>query len=201
MLSSLEFNTSHVQKMIAAGIASIAAIEVPRGEWLDLFDTVATAAKNETPSARLTAMILIHSIADEVDNKHVNEQQRYAVIDSVLRNLVYEGDNIEVAKVALKAFCYSLKYADNFFAQENERNVIMSKLFGAFEALKADATSMVQLMHIFQDIASKHYDVVQFYLQQFAMITAHFAKGGDDEVAPQALEFWTNLGEVEIDRK
>ncbi len=197
----MENNSAKVQSLIAAAVGIIASIEFPRQEWLDLINIIVNTAQHQQPSIRKTSMVLVINVADEVEAKYLNDEQRYMFIDAIMRNLVYDPANVEVAKMALKGFLNSLKYADKLFATEAERNVIMQKLFEAYEKLKDDQDSMVTLMNIFQDIATKHYDYVQFYLKEFATITGVFAKQGDEEVAPQALEFWSNLAEVEIDRR
>ncbi len=52
-------------------------------------------------------------------------------------------------------------------------------------------------MQIFVDIARHEYDIVEYYLQTFLEATTFCAKGEDEKIGSQAIEFWTTLAEEE----
>jgi hypothetical protein len=56
-------------------------------------------------------------------------------------------------------------------------------------------------MQIFVEIARQQYDIVGYYLPLLMEATAFCAKGDDEKIGAQAIEFWTSLAEEEYSRK
>ena len=50
------------------------------------------------------------------------------------------------------------------------------------------------------EIARQEYESVEFFFQQVCQITADCARGEDEKVGAQGLEFWTSIAEEEISR-
>lgn len=55
-------------------------------------------------------------------------------------------------------------------------------------------------MQTLVEIAREEYDSVEFFFDQICQITAATARGEDEKLGAQAIEFWTSLAEEEYSR-
>jgi importin subunit beta-1 len=70
-----------------------------------------------------------------------------------------------------------------------------------FEAAKIDDDDALKyLMQSLCDIARVNYDYIEPCILNIGSMTMNFINTDMEEVANQAIEFWTSLCEVEIDR-
>lgn len=74
----------------------------------------------------------------------------------------------------------------------------MNAIFNA--AKLDDEEALKYLMQSLCDIARVNYDYIEPYIQQIGELTMEFIRSDKEEVAQQAIEFWTSLCEVEVDR-
>ncbi len=54
-------------------------------------------------------------------------------------------------------------------------------------------------MQTLVEIAREEYDSVEFFFDQICKITSEGARGEDQKLGSQAIEFWTSLAEVEYE--
>lgn len=55
-------------------------------------------------------------------------------------------------------------------------------------------------MQIFVEIARQEYEAVEFFFQAVCQVTADAARGSDEKIGAQGIEFWTSLAEEEHSR-
>jgi len=67
IMSSLATESSMVRSQIASLIAAIAQIEIPRGEWTELITNLCTNASHENQQIRLTSLLTIGYICEELN--------------------------------------------------------------------------------------------------------------------------------------
>lgn len=75
----------------------------------------------------------------------------------------------------------------------------MAHLFDAFNV--DDEDIRIIAMQILVEIARQQYESVEFFFSQVCDITANAARGPDEKVGTQGIEFWTSLAEEEYSRK
>ncbi|KAH3743173.1 importin beta1-2 [Pelomyxa schiedti] len=83
------------------------------------------------------------------------------------------------------------------FENENERTVIMNKLIELSQESSPDNTRC-QALKCLANVATVHYNKLDRYMQQLFNVTSSAISKGSDEVAMDAIEFWSSLTETEI---
>jgi hypothetical protein len=56
-------------------------------------------------------------------------------------------------------------------------------------------------MQTLVEIARQEYDSVEFFFDQVCSVTANAARGDDEKLGAQGIEFWTSLAEEELSRR
>jgi len=198
VVSALNTDDSNIRRAVALCVASMAAIEIPRGEWQDLMGIMVATAQNENVNIRLSSLQTLGFLADELESKYFNEQQKKQIIEAIVNNLANKSNDLKVIVVTLKAFYSALHLADIVFKDVAARDFIMASIFTICESNDEEVQEIA--MQILVDLAKTFYDIVQFYFEPFCRITGQFAHLDEERVSAQAIEVWTTIAEEEADR-
>jgi importin subunit beta-1 len=66
IISALNTDNNNIRRAVAMCVAAIAAIEMPRGEWVNLIDIMAETAHNDDINVRLSSIQTLGYICDEL---------------------------------------------------------------------------------------------------------------------------------------
>mmetsp|Transcript_14860 Transcript_14860/g.18624 ORF Transcript_14860/g.18624 Transcript_14860/m.18624 type:complete len:115 (-) Transcript_14860:2106-2450(-) len=114
-MTALATNSPVVRNQIASFIATIAQIEIPRGEWTELISNLCQNASNEDWQVRLTSLTTIGFICEELQPEDLTPQLRNAIMLALTNNISKEEANVEPCRLATKALLNSIPYtAANF---------------------------------------------------------------------------------------
>lgn len=142
ILSTLVCPSSLVRTQCANLIASIAAIEIPRGEWTEVITNLCTNASSEVPNVKLASLQTLGFICEELEPKDLTNELKNAVIVALTTNIDKDenqkAQGYPATKLAVQALLHSLPYAAQNFKVENERAFIMAKIFSAMEVSDVD---------------------------------------------------------------
>ena len=73
-MSALATESSLVRSQIASLIATIAQIEIPRGEWTELITNLCTNASHDSWTIRLTSLTAIGYICEELSPDDLTQE-------------------------------------------------------------------------------------------------------------------------------
>lgn len=134
ILSQLVCQSQTVRTQIASLVSAIAAIEIPRGEWLQLIEMLCNNASNENPQIKLTSLQTLGFICEELEPEDLNTQLKNLIIHALTSSInKEEGGDFKFTNVAAKALLKAISFADQNFSVEHERNFIMNKIFEALQ--------------------------------------------------------------------
>jgi len=107
-----------------------------------------------------------------------------------------KDNNPELKIAGLHAMYNALEFVKANFEKENERNYIMQVICesAVFQDTKVRIASMESLVKI----AQLYYDKLAPYMQRIFNITLEAIKKDDEQVAQQAVEFWSTICDEEI---
>lgn len=88
MIASLETQSSTVRNQIASLIASIAQIEIPRGEWSELIANLCNNASNENEQIRLTSLTTIGYICEELHPEDLTSELKNQIMLALTNNII-----------------------------------------------------------------------------------------------------------------
>ncbi|KAF4954793.1 hypothetical protein FGADI_5092 [Fusarium gaditjirri] len=194
-------NSPNTQAGTAAAqvISSIAAIELPRGQWNDLLPSlvknVSEGADHQKQSSLTTIGYICESQDAELRGALVTHSN--AILTAVVQGARKEETNIEVRLAAITALGDSLEFVGNNFKHEGERNYIMQVVC---EATQADDSRIQQgAFGCLNRIMALYYENMRFYMEKALFgLTILGMKSDDEDVAKLAVEFWSTVCEEEI---
>ncbi|GAA6005310.1 karyopherin beta [Rhodotorula paludigena] len=184
----------------AAGqvIAAIAAIELPAGLWPSLIgQLLALAARNDDPNLRQATLQTIGYICESI-KPEILAAQSNEILTAVVQGARKEEPSSDVQLAAINALYNSLEFVRENFAREGERNYIMQVVCEATQSPSSDVqvaafACLVRIMHLY-------YDYMKFYMERALFgLTVLGMKHADENVALQAVEFWSTVCDEEIE--
>lgn len=117
-----------------------------------------------------------------------------AILYAVLSNVF--PDQVELTKIAMKAFSRAAPITDKNFAVPEQKSFIMQKLF---EASNIDNDEILtSIMEALNDIVRVNYDHMFEYIQEIGNLTMRLINSVHDKPAQLAIEVWTSISEVEL---
>lgn len=198
-LQTLSSSNTQAGTAAAQVISSIAAIELPRGQWNDLLPylvkNVSEGADHQKQSSLTTIGYICESQDPELRMALITHSN--AILTAVVQGARKEEANIEVRLAAITALGDSLEFVGNNFKHEGERNYIMQVVC---EATQADDTRIQQgAFGCLNRIMALYYENMRFYMEKALFgLTILGMKSEDEDVAKLAVEFWSTVCEEEI---
>ena len=191
-LGSPAAQARHISSQI---IANLAYIEIPCGEWQDLFDILLDNMKQQgaSPLKQGTLEALEYVFEEFLGLK---QDKIDAVLDAVIRAMMWADQSSQVCLAAVKALQNVLKHAN--FASEDRRNRIMTAIC---DTAGSNQTEMItqEAFGCLVVIASKYYMMLEPYMETILSLTTEALKGGEKSGALQCIEFWTTICEEVIE--
>ena len=128
LLQSLADKSTVVRNQISNLIATIAAIEIPRGEWGTLITSLCTNANHEQMPVRLASLTTIGYICEEIRPEDLSTEIKNLIMQAVTQNISKEPADEEPCQISMKALLNSVPYMANNFQNQDERDFIMAKV-------------------------------------------------------------------------
>ncbi|RSL69170.1 hypothetical protein CEP54_002439 [Fusarium duplospermum] len=198
-LQTLSSSNTQAGTAAAQVISSIAAIELPRGQWSDLLPFLVKNVSEGVDHQKQASLTTIGYICESQDSElrialvaHSN-----AILTAVVQGARKEEANGEVRLAAITALGDSLEFVGNNFKHEGERNYIMQVVC---EATQADDSRIQQgAFGCLNRIMALYYENMRFYMEKALFgLTILGMKSEDEDVAKLAVEFWSTVCEEEI---
>ena len=109
-MNALGTQSSMVRNQIALLIATIASIEIPRGEWTELLVNLCTNASNTEKQVRLTSLITIGYICEELSPSDLTQELKNAIMTALTNNISKDDADSEACRLAVSALLKSIPY-------------------------------------------------------------------------------------------
>lgn len=199
-LQTLRSNDTGAGQSAGQFIASIAAIEIPRHEWLDLMTALVDYVGAGTDQLKQNSLATIGYICEMQDPQlraalhgHSN-----SILTAVVQGARKEEANLDVRNAAIAALSECLEFVQSNFENEGERNYIMQVVCEATQS--GDTRIEAGAFGCLNRIMSLYYDKMKFYMEKALYgLTIVGMKNEDEDVAKLAVEFWCTVCDNEID--
>ena len=109
-MTALATESPVVRNQIASLIASIAQVEIPRGEWTELIDSLCQNGSHEEWQIRLTSLTTIGFICEELQPEDLTQPLRNTIMLALTNNISKEDANQEPCRLAVKALLHSVPF-------------------------------------------------------------------------------------------
>lgn len=198
-LKAIKSNDTRSGTQAAQFVASIAAIELPRGLWPELMPTLVTNVGEGQDSQKQASLSTIGYICEKQDADLQVSLSQYSnsILTAVVQGARKEEPNNDTRSAAITALGDSLEFVRNNFENEGERNYIMQVVCEATQA--EDPRIMQGAYGCLNRIMALYYDKMYFYMEKALFgLTIQGMKNEEEDVAKLAVEFWCTVCEEEI---
>ena len=134
LLAVLATPFANVRRQVAVDIASIAAIEIPRKEFLDLIPNLNANSSSTQLDVKLASLETLSRVCEEVDPSDLTTELKNLVVTALVTNFKSEPELIKATQFALNGFLHGIAYASEALRVEANRNVIIGNLFQMLKA-------------------------------------------------------------------
>ncbi|GAA5845418.1 hypothetical protein JCM11251_005067 [Rhodosporidiobolus azoricus] len=197
-LTTLASSDRGARNVSAQVVAAIAAVELPAGMWSGLIgQLLELASRNDNPMLRQATLQTIGYICEAI-KPDILAAQSNEILTAVVQGARKEETSVEVQLAAVNALYNSLEFVRENFGREGERNYIMQVVCEATQSPSSDVqvaafACLVKIMHLY-------YDFMKFYMERALFgLTVLGMKHADENVALQAVEFWSTVCDEEIE--
>ncbi|KAJ2775984.1 karyopherin Kap95 [Coemansia nantahalensis] len=178
-------------------IAAITAVELPRGQWVDVITTLLQNVTTTSTSLKIASLQTIGFICESI-NPDVLTAQSNPILTAVIQGANSEEPSQEVRYAAITALLNSLEFVRHNFENEGERNVIMQTVCEATQS--PDTSVQVVAFECLVRIMQLYYDKMRFYMEKALYgLTVIGMKHEEEKIALQAIEFWSTVCDEEIE--
>jgi len=200
VLRTLASPYKSARKGAAQAVSAIACIELPRNEWDEIIDILATNAQREVLEYKLASLETLGYICEELPINGLQVPKVDLILSALVSNLLPQVNKEEVKLAALTALTHCIKFCDKNFKVENERDTIMNSVLSCCgstneEIRKIGMQCLLEVVRCFYDFISGN------TLQNIGIVTFSDIKMDIiEEVALVALEIWCSICDEEIER-
>ncbi|SDA02376.1 BZ3501_MvSof-1269-A2-R1_Chr12-3g03566 [Microbotryum saponariae] len=187
-------------------VAAIAAIEVPAAMWPTLIaQLLELVANGDNPGLRQATLQAIGYICESIKPELLASQSN-EILTAVVQGARKEEPSLvrrqftspDVQLAAVHALYNSLEFVKDNFEREGERNYIMQVVCEATQSPSSDV--QVAAFECLVRIMSLYYDYMKHYMERALFgLTVLGMKHADEQVALQAVEFWSTVCDEEIE--
>lgn len=195
VLSTLHSNTKEARKTAAQVLATISAIELPQNNWVDVIgDLIVNVTKPKSEAGIEASLVCLGYLCEECHAPALKNQSN-AILTAVIQGM--RSPNNEIKLAGANALYNALEFIHGNFQNKNERDFIMKVVCES--TLIQDQKVRKAAMECLVKIAYLYYDHLKPYMEALFNITFKAAKNDAEEVALQAIEFWSTIAELEAD--
>jgi len=203
LLQTLSSPETIMRATAAQAAAEVAAIELPHQQWPEfvqkLLENVTTAEIDE--GIKIASLVCLGYTCERIASIDSLPPMQPAMTDAMLTTIVdgiqkTRPDNIRLA--AASALKNSLLFTQSNMEKDDERNAIMNTICEATQSQSEEVRAMAY--QCIQQIAYLYYEKLQPYMVTlYELTTKTIREDPSEEVAKQAIEFWSTLCEVEME--
>ena len=195
ILSSLASQIVEVRKSAALALASICKIDVPRGEWLDIFNVLSTTAQNDNLYIQLSSLKALEYIYEEISAGDIPNNMLANLLNIYHNFMNNEKADPQLTIGALTSFKNFVPFIKDFIKENNFK----LKIFEVVEknVKNNNPTARKCALEIFMEIAKNYYDSLEDYLDKIYSFSEQIIENDVEDNKIMCVEIWHTMGEEE----
>jgi len=200
LLQALRSNEAIARHTAAQAAAEVAAVELPFNEWPELVPTLLDNVKTQPDGTKIASLECLGFTCERISMLDGLPQIDEKLTDAMLTTIV---DGMQKARpdpinlAAAMAMKNSLVFAVKNMDRKQERDAIVNNICEATQS--QDARVRTVAFECLTEIASTYYEKLSEYMDTIFRLTMEAIQRDEEDVAKQAIEFWSSLCEVEMD--
>lgn len=179
-------------------VSAIAGVELPNGQWAELIEILLGLVNNQDNTNLRVATLQTIGYICETIKPEILTLRSNEILTAVIHGARKEEPSSDVQSAAIHALYNSLEFVRDNFDREGERNYIMQVVCEATQ--NSSVFVQVGAFECLVKIMSLYYDKMAVYMEQALFgLTVVGMKDTHEQVALQAVEFWSTVCEEEVD--
>lgn len=200
VLACLGSEKKEIRRGAATAVAAIAKIDIPIGEWANLIPTLHAASKHENINFKISSIITLGYICQEVSPDNFSLDDREKIFQSIFLNFPYENsNNEELIYQTLSALSKYVGFLGSKMENEPFRKELYNHLFRYASNYSHENINIIALQ-IINDITKVYYDYVKNEMEVITKFISEIMKKDNEKIGTQGYMFWIYLSEEEIAR-
>lgn len=198
ILAPLADESASVRLSACSCVATVACLELPRGEWTKIIDNLCSNSYNEEVKIKQSSLKTLGYICEELDSHALSKEQIDLVITALLEALVSNTEHDEIMKISIEAVLHSLMFAESIF-YEGKGGIIVERVLACAynNYIEVRTTTMMCLA----EIVRLYYQFIDDYMSSIKEVTFKLMREDAEDVGTLAIEVWCSLCEEEIYHK
>lgn len=198
VLSTLASQSLDIRKAAALTIAGICKIELPLGQWSEIFSVLVTTSNNENLYIQLSSLTALGFIFQEISPGDIDENSIANLLNCFYTILNKDTSQQEVIISTLYAVDYFLPFISSFLADKKQKNLFF-ELIRKYITHSNDEFRQKAIV-IFLDLTRNAYDAFEDYIDVLTEFTVVIIQKDIEPHVILCLEIWCSIGEIEIAR-
>lgn len=202
LIVTLHAEVQDVAHTAALVIAKVASIDLPRKEWPTLIGSLLNnmSMQPPNPGVRQATLEALGYVCEEMAQRKdtvLSTEEINMILTAVVAGMGQAEPIAETRLAATQALSNAIEFASTNFDNENERNYIMQVVCQG--TLSPDQRIRYASFECLHEIAALYYSKLPAYMQEIYGITVKAIKEDSEEVALQAIEFWSTICDTELE--
>lgn len=199
ILSTLASELIDIRKAAALALAGICKIEIPRGQWLNIFDILINTSQNDNLYIQLSSLTALQYIFEEIKKSNIPNETVANLLNTYYSLLTRENADPQLSLATLNSVDKFLPFINDFINDTNSK----LKFFCLIEKYIMNSNENIRhaALIIFYDISNFYYDSLQDYIDKMFNFCNQIIENDIEENKRLCIEIWNIIGNEEEERK
>lgn len=198
VLSTLASNQVEIRKAAALALAGICKIEIPRGQYLNIFDILSGTAQNDNLYIQLSSLTTLEYIYEEIKPGEIPNETVAKLLNTYYSLLNKENSDPQLIVNTLVSVQKFLPFISDFIKDNNYK----IKFYDLVEKNVRNNNENVRgaALQIFLELSHEYYDSFQDYIQKIFDFSIQIIEKDANQNRISCIEIWNNIGYEEDER-
>ena len=192
VLSTLASNDIDIRKSAALSLAGICKIEIPKKQWLNIFDILINTSQNPNINIQLSSLTTLEYIYEEINKGDIPNETVAKLLNIYYSLLIQENIKVQLAINSLNSILKFLPFINDFINESTSR----IKFFDLIEKYVKNENEQIReiSLKIFIEICRIYYDYLQDYIEKIFDFTKILIEKDKESNKILCLEIWHTIG-------
>ena len=192
ILSTLASKDIDIRKAAALSLAGICKIEIPKGQWLNIFDILINTSQNNDINIQLSSLKTLEYIYEEINPGDIPNETVAKLLNTYYSLLNQENIHPQLVINTLNSILTFLPFIKDFITDNTSR----IKFYDLIEKYVEDDNGDIRqiALKIFIEICKNYYDFIQEYIEKIFHFTKVIIEKDIESNKILSVELWRTIG-------
>ena len=195
VLSTLNSSDVEIRKAAAIALSGICKIEIPRKQWLNIFDILINTSQNNNINVQLASLTTLEYIYEEIKKSDIPNEIVANLLNTYYSLLSKDNNNPQLVINTLNSIHKFLPFISDFVNEKNSKK----KFYDLISKFVGDSNEEIRKVsfQIFIDICKNYYESLQDYIDNIFQFTKIIIEKDIESNKILCLDIWVNIGDIE----